>query len=87
MTKTTKILLSLAMFAGIIGCSDGMVATYTTNALITPDYAYEIDTWGGNSEIYEFTPQSAPNMTCVMYMLDSGKAMGLQCFPKSASAQ
>jgi hypothetical protein len=49
---------------------------------MTPDYAYEIDTWGGNSEIYEFTPRSNSAKTCVMFMLDSGKAMSLECFDK-----
>jgi hypothetical protein len=59
-------------------------------SLMTPDYGYEIDTWAGNSEIYEFTPRSHPGKTCVMYMLDpgllgfatGGDAMGLQCFDK-----
>ncbi len=54
------------------------------NAAITmkPDYEYELDTWGSNSEIYEFTPKANKKMTCIMYMLDNAKAMGLQCFPK-----
>ena len=54
----------------------------TTGKLIKPTHEYEIDTWGSNSEIYEFTPRSNTGMTCVMFMLDNSKAMGLQCFPK-----
>ncbi len=78
MRLITILLLSLA----IMGCSDGVFDTPTTNSLIVPDHNYEIDTWGSNSEIYEFTPKSRSDYTCVMFMLDSGKAMGLQCFPK-----
>jgi hypothetical protein len=66
----------------LVGCEDGRFTTPTTNDLITPDAHYELDTWGENSEIYEFTPQTAPNKTCIMFMLDNGNAMGLQCFPK-----
>jgi len=54
----------------------------TTGKLVQPDHEYEIDTWGFNSEVYEFTPRSHTGYTCVMLMLDSGKAMGMQCFPK-----
>ena len=75
------VLAVLAVFA-IVGCGDGVFTTATTNDLMNPDYNYEIDTWGANSEVYEFTPKSDANMTCIMFMLDSGKAMGLQCFPK-----
>jgi len=60
----------------------GPIATPTTGKLIEADYEYEIDTWGANSEIYEFTPRSNKSMTCVVFILDSGGAMGLQCFPK-----
>jgi len=76
-----KVLLAVAVLA-LIGCSDGAITTTTTNPLVTPDFNYEIDTWGANSEIYEFTPKSRTDYTCVMLMLDNGKAMGLQCFPK-----
>jgi len=66
----------------ITGCSDGAFTTVTTGDLMDPDHSYEIDTWGSNSEIYEFTPKSNTNRTCVFVMLDSGAAMGLQCFDK-----
>jgi len=66
----------------LTGCSDGIFTTTTTNTLITPDHNYEIDTWGSNSEVYEFTPKSNLQKSCIFVMLDSGKAMGLQCFDK-----
>ena len=80
--KLNKIALILVALALLAGCSDGGITTPTTNELAQPDFNYEIDTWGANSEVYEFTPRSNTNMTCVMFMLDNGQAMGLQCFPK-----
>jgi len=55
---------------------------FTWFTLEQPDHKYEIDTFMSNSEVYEFTPKSNTNMTCVMLMLDSGASVGLQCFPK-----
>tara|TARA_R110002167_G_scaffold261065_2_gene467535 strand:+ start:5332 stop:5775 length:444 start_codon:yes stop_codon:yes gene_type:complete len=54
--------------------------------LLPPDFFYELDTWAENSELYEFTPRSNTAYSCTMFMLDSGKAMGLRCEPKSAKA-
>lgn len=51
--------------------------------LLAPDYAYELDTWAQNSELYEFTPRSNTAYSCTMYMLDAGNAMGLRCEPKA----
>ena len=54
----------------------------SSGKLVSADHEYELDTWGSNSELYEFTPRSNPGMSCIMLMLDNSKAMGLQCFPK-----
>lgn len=75
-----KIILIAAVLMS--GCGNGAFTTGTTNPLIDPDYNYEIDTWGANSEVYEFTPKSDSNKSCIFVMLDSGAAMGLQCFDK-----
>ena len=61
---------------------NGLLSTPTTGELVKPTYEYELDTWGSNSEVYEFTPKSNTNYTCIMFMLDAEQAMGLQCFPK-----
>lgn len=65
----------------ILGC-DAINPDIQNNPLMEPAFEYEIDTWGSNSEVYEFTPRSNKNYTCVFVMLDSGNDMGLQCFPK-----
>lgn len=82
MKNKMKVLLALSV-VGILGFS-GCDGTVDTNSypLVQPDAEYEIDTWGSNSEVYEFTPKTLPNKTCIMVMLDSGKAMGLQCYDK-----
>jgi len=77
-----KIIFAFILVGALSGCGDGAITTGSTNDLMTPDHNYEIDTWGTNSEIYEFTPKSNNEKTCVFVMLDSGDAMGLQCFDK-----
>lgn len=80
MIRVAILSLSLLIMLIVGGC-DGRpdVASYP---LQQPTHEYELDTWMENSEVYEFTPMSNPGYTCVMLMLDSGSAMGLQCFPK-----
>jgi len=78
----TKLLITALLLLTLTACSDGGLTTASTNDLMQPDFNYEIDTWGTNSEIYEFTPKSNKKKTCVFAMLDNGKAMGLQCFDK-----
>ena len=56
--------------------------TNQNNPLIDPDYYYEIDTWGSNADVFEFTPRSNKNYTCVN--VGEGKGRGLQCFPKAS---
>jgi hypothetical protein len=68
--------------SALTGCGDGFITTATTNDLMQPDHNYEIDTWGSNSEVYEFTPKSAKTKSCVFVMLDSGRAMSMFCFDK-----
>ena len=76
-----KLLLSLAVSLALFGC-DGIGADMSNKSHKTAEYEYEIDTWGSNTEVYEFTPKSNADKTCVFVMLDSGAAMGLQCFDK-----
>jgi len=74
--------LILIMFASLVSGCDGLVDP-SSFPLQQPDFEYEVDTWGYNSEVYEITPKANSNYTCMMWMLDSGKAMGLDCFPKN----
>jgi hypothetical protein len=64
----------------LLSC-DGSSDT-TSFSLQEPDYEYEIDTWGKNSEIYEITPKSNPNYSCLIFILDNLNSASMQCFPK-----
>ena len=76
-------LLTISLLLGVLtACSDGGLTTTSANDLMQPDFNYEIDTRGTNSEIYEFTPKSNKKKTCVFVTLYNGEAMGLQCFDK-----
>ena len=49
----------------------------TTSDLKAPDAAYELDTWGTNSEVYEFTTKRGQH--CVVFMLDNLISMDMEC--------
>lgn len=51
-----------------------------------PDAAYKLETAGWNTRIYEWTPETAPHMTCIAQFADAGP-VGMQCFPKDARAE
>lgn len=51
-----------------------------SNMLYDPDYYYEIDTWGTNADVWEFTPKSNPNYACVNVGASSRSVF---CFPKA----
>ena len=76
-------LLSTQAFAWF----SGPTTAPTTGKLIPPTHEYEIDTWGSNSEVYEFTPRSNPNMTCVVFLNDAITAVSMQCFPQPIKAK
>ena len=66
-------LFATSAFAGIFGQEE----------LRNVDAGYEIDTWGSNSEVYEFTPKTAPWKICVVYLPDNLKSSSMQCFDKA----
>lgn len=75
-------LIALMIAVGLLAGCDSLQPDLQNNPLMQPDKEYELDTWGYNSEIYEFTPYANPDYSCVMLMLDNGYAVGFQCFPK-----
>ncbi len=83
--KKSLIAIAIALtFAVAVGCTggDGVATTPSSNSLVSPDVYYEIDTWGTNSEVYEFTPQLAPYKLCVYVITDSTGRPVMQCFDK-----
>lgn len=48
------------------------------------DFAYEVDTWGTNDEVYEFTPVHDKSKFCIVYIIDSNQSLNMQCLPKAS---
>ncbi len=76
MKKITWILLALAL-ALLAGCDNGSVfngkQTHT-------DATTRIESAGWGMCVYEFTPQTAPNMQCIF--VAGNRKGGLTCFEK-----
>jgi|TARA_R100001443_G_scaffold110913_1_gene123259 hypothetical protein len=50
--------------------------------LLNPVRVYEVDGWGSNPDIYEFTPVGHPEKSCLILVSGGDKASGLTCFDK-----
>ena len=77
------LILMLCLFSILQG---GMFSTLEGLGMkeIKPDYTYTIDTAGINPRIYEWTPKSNPNITCIVIFGNSKAAIpAMQCFPKN----
>jgi hypothetical protein len=46
---------------------------------VEPTAAYEIDTYGYDSRVYEWTPAHNPDISCVF--VASNKSSGVGCYP------
>lgn len=58
------------------------LATAGNDAPDQKPFYYELDTWGRNSDVYEFTPVNAPWKLCVVFLTDSDLRPAMQCFDK-----
>ncbi len=47
-----------------------------------PTRVYEVDAWGTNPDIYEFTPKGYPDKTCLILVSGGDQSAGLECFNK-----
>ena len=73
------VLTLLLMFSGLIavGCDGGSVLN---GEQMNPDSVHRLEAAGWDLRIYEFTPESAPEHTCVFAA--GNRKGGLDCFPK-----
>lgn len=76
-----KKLLLIVVSVLIIGCTDGPVSTATWT-LQQPSAAYEIDAWGTNPDILEFTPEGNPNYVCMLAVSGTDNLRTMFCIPK-----
>lgn len=77
MKKLILVALAAILATGCDGISDP-----SSYPLQDVDAAYEIDGWGTNPDIYEWTPKGNPGYVCVYVVSGSDGPVGVQCFPK-----
>ena len=88
MRNFKTIILGLGLAFMLSGCwdnrpmnNDGQgslrVTQQGSNPLYDPDYYYELDTWGTNADVFEFTPKGNPNYICISVGTER-----LDCIPK-----
>jgi len=71
------LLIMVVISCTIIACDGGSVFN---GKQAHPDSVVRLEAAGWDLRVYEFTPQTAHNMTCV-FVAGNRKA-GLDCFPK-----
>lgn len=87
MKKVSTVAIAATMMMGLTACGDAGKGVSSRDALISPEKVYEVDGWGSNPDIYEFTPVGHEHMTCLMLVSGGDKAAGLNCFPKKPPSQ
>ena len=80
-----KILVTVAFTLLLSACGDAGTGVSPSDELLDPVRVYEVDGWGSNPDIYEFTPVGHEHMTCLIVVSGSDKTGGMECFPKKAS--
>ncbi len=80
--KTTWLAVCLTALL-VAGC-DGNPNTDTW-PLIQPEKAYEIDAWGTNPDLLEFTPKGNPDYFCVLAVSGMDELKTMFCMPKKLS--
>lgn len=75
-------LFSIISFLLLVGC-DG-TPNATTWPLMQPEHSYEIDAWGTNPDLLEFTPKGNPDYFCVLAITGSDKLQTMFCMPKKS---
>ena len=75
-------LLGISLSLLLVGC-DG---TPQPNSwpLSQPEAVYEIDAWGSNPDLLEFTPKANPNYFCVLAVSGGDELKAIFCMPKAA---
>ncbi len=81
LTKTTVLLISLSTGFLVAGCLDGIPRTQNW-PLQQPEASYEVDAWGTNPDLLEFTPKGNPDYFCILAVSGSDELKSIFCMPK-----
>lgn len=74
-----KTLCALLILLSLTACEEGSYFNNNTTQLKS-DKVGRLESTGEDLRVYEFTPQTAPNIQCIFVV---GKSKGgLTCFPK-----
>lgn len=66
----------------VVGLCLVLAACGDSTSLERPDNVYEVDGWGSNPDIIEFTPVGRGDMTCLIVVTGGDQAAGIDCFKK-----
>lgn len=66
-------------------CGDAGTGVSSNEELLNPVRVYEVDGWGSNPDIYEFTPVGHEHMTCLIVVSGGDTTGGMECFPKETA--
>lgn len=78
------LLTTLIIFSGcavnVGGSKSDEQGANINNELFDPDYYYELDTWGTNADVFEFTPKGNPDYICIN--VGGNNSRSIDCIPK-----
>lgn len=66
----------------VVGCDGNPNAT--SWPLQQPEESYEVDAWGSNPDLLEFTPKGNSEYFCILAISGSDKLKGIFCMPKAS---
>jgi hypothetical protein len=70
-------ILVSVILAGCDGTPSGQ-----TWPLMQPEHSYEVDAWGTNPDLLEFTPKHNPGYFCILAVSGGDKLKAIFCMPK-----
>jgi len=83
MKNLKRITLTASAFIALlaVGGCDGTPSANTWT-LSQPENVYEIDAWGSNPDLLEFTPKQNPDYFCVLAVSGADELKTMFCMPK-----
>lgn len=76
-----KLLILSGAVLALTGCNVGGSSSYG-GKLLKPENVYEVDGWGANPDIIEFTPEGDKSKLCLILVSGRDNASGITCFDK-----
>ena len=77
-----KLLLVSVLLLGLTACNSEASWGGNDGKMVEPTRQYEVDAWGSNPDIYEFTPKGYPNKVCLILVSGGDTSAGIECFDK-----